>query len=56
MLKTDTPTTPVVGFTASSTDDKGEIVRIKAKNFAFDVTRNTVPAQARVIEIGRAHV
>lgn len=48
-LKTDTPTTPAGGSTALPTDDKGEIVRIKAKNFAFDVTRITVPAQARVI-------
>ena len=48
-LKTDTPTTPVGGFTASPTEDKDEIVRIKAKNFAFDVSRITVPAQARVI-------
>jgi plastocyanin len=48
-LKTDTSTTPAGGSTALPTDDKGEIVRIKAKNFAFDVTRITVPAQARVI-------
>jgi plastocyanin len=48
-LKTGTPATPAEGPTASQTEDKGEIVRIKAKNFAFDVSRITVPAQARVI-------
>ena len=46
---TGTPTTPAGGSTALPTEDKGEIVRIKAKNFAFDVSRITVPAKARVI-------
>jgi plastocyanin len=48
-LMTDTPTTSGEGPTTSPTDDKGEKVRIKAKNFAFDVSRITVPAQVRVI-------
>jgi plastocyanin len=49
MLMTDTLTTSVEGPTASPTDDKGEKVRIKAKNFAFDVSRITVPAHVWVI-------
>ena len=34
--------------TATSTDDRSEQVRIKARNFAFDVSRITVPAGAQV--------
>ena len=43
-MSTTTPGTP----TATSTDDRSEQVRIKARNFAFDVSRITVPAGAQV--------
>jgi plastocyanin len=47
--ETVTPTTAPGGPTASPTEDKGEQVKIKAKNFAFDLTTITVPAGSRVV-------
>ncbi len=43
-ISTNTPGTP----TATSTDDRSERVRIKARNFAFDVSRITVSAGKQV--------
>jgi len=46
---TTTFTTSQGVTTPSPTEDKGERIRIKAKNFAFDVSRITVPASSQVI-------
>jgi plastocyanin len=40
--------TATVTPTVSKTDDRDEKVRIKARNFAFDVSRITVPAGSQV--------
>jgi len=47
--ETVTPTTAPGGPFVSPTEDRGERVKIKAKNFAFDVSTITVPAGSRVI-------
>lgn len=47
--ETVTPTTAPGGPTVSPIEDKGARVKIKAKNFAFDVPTITVPAGSRVI-------
>lgn len=47
--ETVTPTTAPGGPTASPTEDRDERVKIKAKNFAFDVSSITVPAGSQVI-------
>jgi len=46
--KTSMSTTITGISTATSTDYRSERVRIKARNFAFDVSRITVPAGAQV--------
>ena len=46
---TTTFTTSTGVTTPSPTEDKGERIRIKAKNFAFDLSRITVPASSQVI-------
>jgi plastocyanin len=48
MPKTSMSTTTPGAPTATSTNDRSEQVRIKARNFAFDVSRITVPAGAQV--------
>ncbi|MCU0629060.1 MAG: cupredoxin domain-containing protein [Methanoregulaceae archaeon] len=47
--ETVTATTAPGVPTASPTEDRGERVKIKANNFAFDVSTITVPAGSRVI-------
>jgi plastocyanin len=48
-IKTGTPTTAPGSPTVVKTEDKGARVKIKAKNFAFDLSTITVPAGSTVI-------
>ena len=46
---TSTPTTSTGVPSPSPTEDNGQRIKIKAKNFAFNLSRITVPASSQVI-------
>ena len=49
VTKTSAPVTSTVVPAPSLTEDNGQRIRIKAENFAFDLSRITVPASSQVI-------